>query len=546
VARPPADRDRPAAPAVAVTSNRSGWQLHFGAVTVLLVGVLVTGGLAFGAQSVHDSNEDRLLRQRVREAAAVVTAATPAVQTPLVSAAVLAEATNAEPVSFRRLMTPLVTARGPFISASVWSADAAQPRPLVVVGAQPELAARSSNEVRGFLRDATSRTVVSIENLLAASDRRLGYAYAAPGGRSRFVVYAETALPKNRRATIEKDSAFADLGYAIYLGGSPDSRQLLASSTGGALPQGRRASVAVPYADSKLLLVMTPHKELGGSLLARLPWLLAGFGLLFMLAATVLVERLLRRREDAESLAGENARLYAEQRTVAQTLQHSLLPDTFPEIAGLEVATRYVAGVEGIDVGGDWYDLVELDDGRLLFVVGDVSGRGLHAATMMASLRHAIRAYAAQGDAPETILTKLSGLISVVRDGHFATVLCGTIDVAGHRVTLANAGHPEPLLISDQQAKYVATTTGVPVGVPDGPPYSSITFSIPPDATLLAYTDGLVERRRESLDVGLERLKHAALGSDGTLEALLTQILTVTIPTGADDDSAILGVRWRS
>ncbi|MDQ1518984.1 MAG: hypothetical protein QOI55_57, partial [Actinomycetota bacterium] len=137
-------------------------------------------------------------------------------------------------------------------------------------------------------------------------------------------------------------------------------------------------------------------------------------------------------------------------------------------------------------------------------------------------------------------------LISVVRDGHFATVLCGTIDVARHRVTLANAGHPEPLLVSDHEARYIVTTTGVPVGVPDGAPYSSTTFSVPPDATLLAYTDGLVERRRESLDVGLERLKQAALGSDGSLDELLTQILAATIPAGADDDSAILGVRWRS
>ena len=152
---------------------------------------------------------------------------------------------------------------------------------------------------------------------------------------------------------------------------------------------------------------MTPVEELGGTLLARLQWLLLGFGLVLTVGAAALTERLVRRREQAQRLADqlgvvadENARLYAEQRTVAQTLQHSLLPETLPETPELTVRARYIAGVAEIDIGGDWYDVIELDNGNVLFVVGDVSGRGLRAATVMASLRYAIRAYAAQGDDP--------------------------------------------------------------------------------------------------------------------------------------------------
>ena len=161
----------------------------------------------------------------------------------------------------------------------------------------------------------------------------------------------------------------------------------------------------------------------------ELQWLLLGFGLLLSAGAATLTERLVRRREHAQRLADElgeiadeNARLYAAQRTVAQTLQHSLLPDDAPRHPRTRGGARYIAGVADIDIGGDWYDVIELDDGHILFVVGDVSGRGLPAATVMASLRYAIRAYAAQGDDPATILTKLGALISIggrrpLRDG---------------------------------------------------------------------------------------------------------------------------------
>ena len=172
----------------------------------------------------------------------------------------------------------------------------------------------------------------------------------------------------------------------------------MASSSGGALLQGRRASVTVPFGDSQLLVVMSPRTELGGTLLARLWWILAIIGGLLTASAAALVARLSLRRRDAESLAAENARLYSRQRSVAQTLQHSLLMETFPPVDGLDFAARYIAGVDGIDIGGDWYDVVDLENGTVLLVVGDVSGRGLEAATTMASLR-----YAARGTRPKDI-----------------------------------------------------------------------------------------------------------------------------------------------
>jgi serine phosphatase RsbU (regulator of sigma subunit) len=518
---------------------------HVNVVVVAVVGVLISAGLSFGARAVHNNNENRLLRQRAREIAAVVAAAIPNVQTPLASAAVLVEATNGNPEVFRQFVAPIVATGRTFTSLSLWRIQASA-RPLVFVGKQPDLATEPQTEIRLFLRRAARRGTVAINSLLGLPDRRLGYAFSAASPKSRFVVYAEASLPRDRKAAIAKDSAFADLGYALYLGHTVDTGRLLASSTGGALLHGRTASVTVPFGDSQLRVVLTPHGELGGTLLARLWWMLGTLGLLLTLGAATLVERLTRRRRDAERLAAENARLYAQQRSVAQTLQHSLLAEAFPEVGGLEFAARYVAGVEGIDIGGDWYDVVRLDGGNILIVVGDVSGRGLEAATTMASLRHAARAYAAEGHAPHTILSKLSGLFSVGRDGHFATVLCGRLDVAAGRLTIANAGHPEPLLITATGAEFMKTNIGVPVGVGVGTQYAEVDISFPRGSTLLLYTDGAIERRGECLDDGLQRLKNVSLEAGGSLEEFLTTIVNGVIASGTEDDTALLAVRWQN
>jgi serine phosphatase RsbU (regulator of sigma subunit) len=533
----------PDAAAAAPTSRRRSL-VHLSSVVVLLVGFGLTGVLALGAASLHDSNEDRLLAQRVKEAAAVVGASIPNIQTPLSSAAVLAEATDGDPEPFRGLMGPIVEAGRPFVSVSLWKAGDFDNGPVVVVGSPPELADRPAPEVRRFLSGVAGKPTISLYNLFDAAERRLGYAYTASTANPRYVVYGEASLPRDRRARVDRDSAFAGLGYALYLGNEPRPDNLLASSTGGALLDGRKKSTTVPFADSQLLVVMTPDRELGGPLMARLPWILALTGAALTIGVSALVERLSRRREQAEMFAGENARLYTEQRSVAQTLQHSLLPQEFPRLEGFEVAARYLAGVEGIDIGGDWYDVVGLEGGRVLVVVGDVSGRGLPAATMMASLRYAIRAYAAQGDRPATILTKLSALHTIARDGHFATVLCALVDLYARQLTIANAGHLEPLLVDATGTRFVATRVGPPVGVPHDAGYVETTVAVADAAALLLYTDGLIERRAEPLDVGLQRLKDAVEHPTDNLEGLLDNVVRALIPEGSDDDTALLGVQW--
>ena len=368
------------------------------------------------------------------------------------------------------------------------------------------------------------------------------------GAGARYVVYAEAAIPKDRRARVDQNSAFNDLDYAIYLGDTQDTNLLIGSSRpSDELPlRGRHDSEAVPFGDSKLRIEMSPRQELGGELLRDLPWALLLAGFLLSLGAAILVGRLVGRRQHAEEFATENARLFAQQRTVAQTLQHSLLPEVLPEVAGASVAVRYLAGVEEVDIGGDWYDVIALDDGRTLFIVGDVSGRGLRAATVMAALRFGARAYAAEGDEPEIILSKLSQLLSVDRDGHFATVLCGMLDPRAHTLVVANAGHLQPLMITDEGASFIDAHVGLPIGVSSGSQYERTEVQLPAHGTLLAFTDGLVERRGQMLDVGLERLRRAVIGNSRSLDEMLDHVVDDLTQDGTDDDTALLGVAWPS
>jgi serine phosphatase RsbU (regulator of sigma subunit) len=200
--------------------------------------------------------------------------------------------------------------------------------------------------------------------------------------------------------------------------------------------------------------------------------------------------------------------------------------------------------VEGVDVGGDWYDLIALDDHRLLLVVGDVSGRGVRAAATMASLRFAIHAYAADEDPPDTILTKLSKLVDVNTSGQLATILCALVDVRAHRMTVTSAGHLPPLLISDGSGTFVRSEVGVPIGVSAGVKYTSTSLDTPRAATLLAFTDGLVERRGESIDTGLARLQRAASSNHAALDELLDRLITELREDGGEDDTAIAALRW--
>ena len=197
-----------------------------------------------------------------------------------------------------------------------------------------------------------------------------------------------------------------------------------------------------------------------------------------------------------------------------------------PELKGLSASALYVPAASGVDIGGDWYDIIEIDERRVLLVIGDVSGHGLRAATTMALLRHTVLAYVAQDSRPASVLAKLSDFVNHTAHGYFATVLCVLIDADAHQLILASAGHMAPLLLHNGQGEFIEMPVGVAIGVSshNHAQYREATVSVAPSTTLVAFTDGLVERRGEVLDVGLARLRMLASGQNLTLDDLLTKL----------------------
>ncbi|HXQ60223.1 MAG TPA: PP2C family protein-serine/threonine phosphatase [Acidimicrobiales bacterium] len=527
-------------PSQSVPGPRPSWLSG----AVLLAGLVLTGSLAWVSETIHDHDETRLLNLELHQAASVVAVAIPSIQLPLSSASSLAAATDGDPQQFRNYMGSFVGGKGPFVSASLWRVENATTTMVALVGSPPELATTPA-QLTAALSQARRTPTLEVLNLLNRPSASIGYASASLLPPGPWVVYAERDLPKNRKLNVTTNSAFSQLNYALYLGRSTTPPDLLGASPGFLSTGGTKAKQTVAFGSSVITLVATPNTELGSSLLARLPWIVAVAGGVLSIVAALVTDYLVRRRRQAEWLAAENRRMYSEQRSIAEILQHALLPQTLPEIAGVETAIRYVAGGDGADVGGDWYDVIPLDHDHFIFVLGDVSGRGVEAATIMARLHFAIRAYAAQGDGPAAIMGKLGKLLSIDSDRSFATILCAVVDVAGHSITLVNAGHPPLLMLNGSSGAFIRSTIFPPVGIQESTDYRAEHFDVPAGATVVAFTDGLIERRDETIDTGLERLRALTLEHPLALDDLLTKILTESRRAGYHDDTAILAVRWK-
>ena len=253
---------------------------------------------------------------------------------------------------------------------------------------------------------------------------------------------------------------------------------------------------------------------------------------------------LLQLVADRAVRAISHARLYEEARNAALTLQRSLLPAALPHRPGVSAAARYLPGQDGTEVGGDWYDLIELPGGELAIVVGDIVGRGLRAAALMGQLRNALRAYAYETADPADILERLDRLVEGLGHVSFATVGVCVVDVERRVLRAAGAGHLQPLLVAGGEAAFVAVPPGPPVGLALGS-RAAHEQPLPTGALLLVYTDGLVERRDAGLEERLERLRRVAEKAPAEPDALLERVvgdLTGNEPHA--DDIAVLAVSF--
>ena len=242
-----------------------------------------------------------------------------------------------------------------------------------------------------------------------------------------------------------------------------------------------------------------------------------------------------------------NARVHAEARGVAVTLQRSLLPQRVPELPGLAFAWRYLPGAAGVHIGGDWYDAIALEHGCVGVLIGDVMGRGVQAAAIMGQLRATARAYASAQRPPADVLRQLDIAVGGLEQGYITTALFGVLDPATGVLTVASAGHLPPLCVDARgTASYLTVEPGPPLGA--GPAnYPQLVTTLEQGSTLMLFTDGLVENRLTPVDVGMERLRVALGGlTDGDPEMACERALVAMAGDRAgrayDDDTALLAV----
>ncbi|GAB2728137.1 SpoIIE family protein phosphatase [Streptomyces bullii] len=249
------------------------------------------------------------------------------------------------------------------------------------------------------------------------------------------------------------------------------------------------------------------------------------------------------------SLAGliaqalDRARLYDTKHELAHGLQQALLPRTLPTVPGLRVAARYLPATRGMDIGGDFYDLIRLDDTAAAAVIGDVQGHNVAAAALMGQVRTGVHAHATLGTPPGQVLARINGLLVDLGTDLFTSCLYAHLDFARRCATLAGAGHPPPLLrLPDGDTRPMDLPPGPLLGVDSGADFPVTEIPFTPGTMLVFYTDGLIERPGVDLDESMADLAHhLARVDDGDLDRLIDELLArVGSTTRRTDDVALL------
>ncbi|HEU4566820.1 MAG TPA: SpoIIE family protein phosphatase [Marmoricola sp.] len=271
--------------------------------------------------------------------------------------------------------------------------------------------------------------------------------------------------------------------------------------------------------------------------LGAISWVMAESGRTYTEDDVKFAEELARRA----AIAIDNSQLHSQTRMAADQLQHAVLPTLPSTVPGWQLASFY-APAGRTEIGGDFYDVVPLGDGRLVIFVGDVMGRGVQAAAAMAQMRSTLRAYIAVDPTPEAVMGKIDRLFATYDMTQLVTLVY--LVLAPDSVTFVNAGHPPPLVLTAG-----GTASALPIA--DGPPLGtsvsnrrSRTAPFGPGDTLVAFTDGLVERRSEDIDAGLARLlAHVPGLNRGSLSEALAVLIDEVRDHSRDDDVAALAVR---
>ncbi|WP_335937380.1 SpoIIE family protein phosphatase [Streptomyces sp. PTD5-9] len=244
----------------------------------------------------------------------------------------------------------------------------------------------------------------------------------------------------------------------------------------------------------------------------------------------------------AQSL--QRAMLYEQEHDLAEGLQQAMLPRRIPEVPGATVAVRYRSARLGRDIGGDWYDVIPLPGGRVGAVIGDVQGHDTHAAAVMGQLRIVLRAYAAEGHSPATVMARASVFLHELDTDRFATCTYAEVDLTTGVVQLVRAGHVDPLVRdSDGDCRRLPAEGGLPLGLSaefGRLEYPVGTVELDPGQTLVLFTDGLVELPGADLDEGMQLLTSMVRDGPRELQKLADRLCEEVDDRGGEDDVAVL------
>jgi PAS domain S-box-containing protein len=240
-----------------------------------------------------------------------------------------------------------------------------------------------------------------------------------------------------------------------------------------------------------------------------------------------------------------NTDTFVREHAIAETLQRSLLPNALPQIAGLDLAVRYLPATEGATVGGDWYDAFPLAGGRVGLVIGDVCGHNIASASTMGQLRSLLRAYAIDNQSPGRALQRTNAAVAQLLPDELATVVYGVLDPATGDLAYANAGHPPPIVATSAgEAEYLDDTVGTMLGACTTATFTTGHRRLPPGASLVCYTDGLIEHRRHDIDEGLTALLETLQRSrPGSAEQTCATVQGALVGTARQDDICLLTAR---
>ncbi|TFE42653.1 PAS sensor protein [Streptomyces sp. ICN441] len=255
------------------------------------------------------------------------------------------------------------------------------------------------------------------------------------------------------------------------------------------------------------------------------------------------------------SLAGliaqalDRARLYDTKHQLAHTLQTALLPRSLPGVPGLDVAARYLPAGHGMEIGGDFYDLIRCDDTTAAATIGDVQGHNIQAAALMGQVRTAVHAHATAGAAPSDVLARTNRLLSDLEPDLFTSCLFARLDLAGHTARMATAGHPPPLILHpDGRTEAVELPPGLLLGIDPHSAYSTVEVPFPPGTLLLLHTDGLVETAGTGIDEATAAVRDClARAPDRTADEHADALVRhATRAATRSDDIALLLIRHAS